>query len=373
MSLFTPRRRSRLLLIGTGLLVTVALLVGYARWTSAPSEVPAGPSPVEPPAESPVAVIAFGSCNKQYEEQPLWAPIRSHTPDVWIWLGDNVYADTEDMSDLRADYEQQRAHPGYAALRAEAEVIGTWDDHDYGTNDGDRTYPKRDSSQQIFLDFLDVSPQDPRRQREGVYSTHSYGPPDQRVKVILLDTRYHRDTLQYLGDPDRLYAPRPGGDLLGEAQWAWLERELRDTAAQVHVIGTSIQAVGAEHRWEKWADFPDARQRLFDVIRESNAPGVVLISGDRHRGELSRHDDAIGYPLYELTSSGLTHYSPSPGERNRHRVGELIQALHFGILTFDFDAPDPTIGLQLRGLGDTLLLDHSVPLSTLQPGGDGQM
>jgi alkaline phosphatase D len=127
--------------------------------------------------------------------------------------------------------------------------------------------------------------------------------------------------------------------------------------------------VGAEHRWEKWADFPDARQRLFDVIRQSNAPGVVLISGDRHRGELSRHDDAVGYPLYELTSSGMTHYSPSPGERNQHRVGDLVQALHFGLLTFDFDAPDPTIGFQLRGLRDTLLLDHSVPLSALQPAG----
>ncbi len=366
MSFSAPRPRSRLVLIGTGLLVSVALLVGYVTW-SPPSKT-WRTLPEAPPETSPIKVIAFGSCNKQYEEQPLWSPTRSHDPDVWIWLGDNVYADTEDMSKMRANYQQQRANPGYAALQAETKVIGTWDDHDYGVNDGDRTYPKRDSSQQIFLDFLDVPPNDPRRERKGVYSTHSYGPPDQRVKVILLDTRYHRDTLRYLGDPDRLYAPRPGGDLLGEAQWTWLERELRGRDAQVHVIGTSIQAVGAEHRWEKWADFPDARQRLFDVIRESNAPGVVLISGDRHRGELSRHDDAIGYPLYELTSSGLTHVSPSPGERNRHRVGDLVQALHFGLLMFDFDAPDPTIRLQLRGVGDTLLLDHSVSLSTLHPG-----
>jgi alkaline phosphatase D len=314
-----------------------------------------------------VSRIAFGSCNDQNAEQPLWTPIRKSDPDLWVWLGDNIYADTEDMQKMQADYRRQKQTPGYAALREQTRVVGTWDDHDYGVNDGDRTYPRRDSSQTLFLDFLGVPDDDPRRARDGVYSAHTYGPPGRRVKVILLDTRYHKDPLDYVGSPDRLYAADPDAGLLGEAQWAWLENELTTGDAQVYVIGTSIQAIGAEHRWEKWADVPTERQRLLETIRRSQAPGVVLISGDRHRGELSRHDDAVGYPLYELTSSGMTHATPAPGETNQHRIGDLVEVLHFGLLTIDFDAPEPTIRFQLRGVQDSLLLDHRAALADLQP------
>jgi len=319
------------------------------------------------PPEPLVDRIAFGSCNKQSAEQPLWSAIRSQNPDVWVWMGDNVYADTESMQEMQADYAEQQRHPGYRGLRNDAAVIGTWDDHDYGVNDGDRTYAQRDSSQQLFLDFMNVAPDDPRRLRRGVYSAHTYGPPGQQVKVILLDTRYHRDPLERLDTDAQLYAPSANGDILGDAQWAWLEHELRTSNAQVHVIGTSIQALSAEHRWEKWANYPAARERLFRVLRRSEAPGVVLISGDRHHGELSRHNDAIGYPLYELTASGLTHTADNEGEPNRLRVGDMVTTLHYGTLAFDFDRPDPQIQLALHGQGDAPHLAHTVPLSDLQP------
>jgi len=311
--------------------------------------------------------IAFGSCNDQNRPQPLWEPIRAGEPDLWIWLGDNIYADTEDMSNMRSDYERQRRRPGYTALRESTIVIGTWDDHDYGVNDGDRTYAKRDSSQQLFLDFLGVPDDDPRRDRAGVYAAHTYGPPGSRVKVILLDTRYHRDPLTRVNTPDRLYLPDSTAALLGEEQWQWLERELRTSDAEITLIGTSIQAVGTEHRWEKWADVPAERERLFDTIRRTGTPGVILISGDRHRGELSRHDDAIGYPLYELTASGMTHATPAPGETNQHRVGSLVEVIHFGRIDIAFDAPAPHVILELRGRENEAFLQHRVDLRTLHP------
>lgn len=34
--------------------------------------------------------------------------------------------------------------------------------------------------------------------------------------------------------------------------------------------------------------------------------GVFFISGDVHYGEITRYDCAVGYPLYDITSSGLT-------------------------------------------------------------------
>jgi alkaline phosphatase D len=226
-------------------------------------------------------------------------------------------------------------------------VIGTWDDHDYGANDAGRSYPKRDSSQMLFLDFLDVPRDHPRRDRAGVYSAHVYGPPGRQVKVILLDTRYHRDPITRDPLSEQRYYPNPDGDILGPEQWAWLERELQSSDAQIHLIGSSIQAIAREHPWEKWANFPQARDRLLDLIQRSGAPGVLLLSGDRHLAELSRLDDAVDYPLYDLTASGLTHHASFERERNQHRVGPLIADLNFGLLEIDWTARPVTLRLSI--------------------------
>lgn len=341
-------------------LIAVALLcvAGLIGYSTAARQTP----------EPPLTHIAFGSCNHQEDPQPLWSTILSHDPDLWIWLGDNIYADTKDMQAMRAEYALQKQKPGYQKLRASTPVIGTWDDHDYGSNDAGRLYPKRDSSQQLLLDFLDVPDDDPRRLRRGVYSAHTYGPPGQRVKVILLDTRYHRDPLTPDTTSPQRYRPNPDGDILGAAQWTWLEDELRSSDAQIHLIGTSIQAISAQHRWEKWANFPQARERLFDLIDRTNAPGVVLLSGDRHKAELSRYDESGTYPIYELTSSGMTHVAPSGAdEPNRHRVGPLVIQKNFGLLRIDWPADPVQIQLQVRGTSDEVLIDHTVPLTELQP------
>jgi len=310
--------------------------------------------------------IAFGSCNDQAREQPLWAPIRETTPDLWVWLGDNVYADTDNMRAMDSTYAVQKQHPGYRALRQDTRVIGTWDDHDYGANDAGRSYPKRDSSQQLFLDFFDVPDDDPRRRREGVYSAHTFGPPDRRVKIILLDTRYHRAPITRDPNSSQRYYPNAEGDILGAEQWDWLERELRASDARITLVGTSIQAVSSQHPWEKWSNFPQARRRLFDVIRRSGTPGVILLSGDRHKAELSRHDEAIDYPLYDFTSSGLTHYVSPESEPNRHRVGAYVTALNFGLITIDWDAAPVTLDLEIRGTENESRFQHTIQLPELR-------
>lgn len=333
------------------------------------------PSPDQPTSDTTDAVhdevvldrIAFGSCNRQDADQPLWTPIRQHDPDLWIWLGDNIYGDTDNMTVLEAKYEEQQANPGYQQLASTTPIIGTWDDHDYGENDAGRYYPQRDASQQLFLDFLGVPEDDLRRDRDGVYAAHTYGPPSQRVKVILLDTRSHRDSLATDPDPDRRYRPRENGDFLGEAQWKWLEQELTNSDAQIHLIGSSIQVLSEQHGWEKWANLPQARQRLFDTIRDSGAPGVIILSGDRHFAELSRHEDALDYPLYDLTSSGLTHSYEEADEPNRHRMGSLYGELNYGLIEIDWNAEPITITLQVRDEAGDVVIAETLSLADLQP------
>lgn len=328
------------------------LLAACAAPPSRTAAVPAG--------AEPLSRIAFGSCSDEKRPQPLWAPILNQRPQLWVWLGDNVYHDTSDVEVMRASYARARAIPGYEALVAATPVIGTWDDHDYGMNDGGREWPARAQAQQALLDFLDEPADSPRRRRAGVYESYVYGPPGRQVKVILLDTRYHRDPRDNVAFT---------GDVLGEEQWAWLERELRGSTAQVHLIGSSIQVVAEEHRFEKWANFPAARDRLFRLIGETRAPGVVFVSGDRHIAEISRLDGtAAGYPVYDVTSSGMTHtWSADRPESNRHRLGDKLVALNFGVLEIDWNASPVTLRFTIVDDREQVRLERTIPLSELQP------
>lgn len=307
-----------------------------------------------PPADS-VTRIAFGSCNRSDLPQPLWTPVVAHNPDLWIWTGDIVYGDTEDMSLLAAKYAQQMSNPGYEKLRTTTAIVGTWDDHDFGANDAGAEYPMKAASQQLLLDFLGVAADDPRRNIQGVYSSYTLGDAPRDVKVILLDVRYHREQ------------PGPQADMLGEQQWRWLEQELGDSAAALTLIVSGTQVLPKDHRWERWDAFPAARQRLLDLVESSGKPGVVFLSGDRHFAELSRLEGRGTYPLYEVTASGLTHsWEQMPDEPNSLRIGEYYNGLNFGLIEVLWDAvPEPLLRLQVRDVGDRPRISIEFPLSQL--------
>jgi alkaline phosphatase D len=304
------------------------------------------------PNTEPLTRIAFGSCNKENEPQPMWEYIMQNNPQLWIWLGDNVYGDTYSMDTLKQKYDQQKNNPDYQKLTASTPVIGVWDDHDYGINDGGKAYYKKNESQQLMLDFLGEPAGSERRTREGAYGTYTYGPAGKRVKVILLDARYFRDTLYKKED---VYQLNKNGGILGETQWQWLENELKTSTADIHLIASGIQMVPKEHRFEKWANFPKERKRLFNLIASTKAKGVILLSGDRHIAEISKYTDKrLVYPLYEVTASGLTHAADNnTGEPNKYRVGKLINVLNFGLMDIDWEASK--VRLQIRGLENELL------------------
>lgn len=302
--------------------------------------------------------IAFGSCNRVELPQPLWNPIMAHKPDLWIWLGDNIYGDTTNMDVLKYKYDLQKQKPDYQRLWASVPVIGIWDDHDYGKNDGDATFPYKKESQQRMLEFLNEPASSPRWKQEGAYVSYVFGTGHTQVKIILLDGRYFREPLQRI---QGVYQPNETGNLLGEAQWQWLQKELTDSPAALHLIACGVQFIPEEHRFEKWANFPKARRRFFDLLVQTKPKGVILLSGDRHVGEMSRYQpEGMPYPIYEITSSGLTHaYTGTDPEPNRFRVGNLVRQLNFGIMEVDWERKQ--VKLEIRGKEDSLLDTIQIP------------
>jgi alkaline phosphatase D len=309
-------------------------------------------------SRSPGNTIAFGSCSRQNIANQRWYEVLQHHPAVWIWLGDNIYGDTHDMQVMKQKYEQQKAYAGYQELlNSPAEIIGTWDDHDYGVNDGGKNYSRRDESKKLALEFLEVAEDNPVWDREGLYQAYQYHFNDFSLKVILLDTRYFRDTI-YRDPETRAYLPNESGDVLGEAQWSWLENEIKNSKAELNIIGSSIQVIPEEHAYEKWANFPAARKRFFNLLEKYPDKKAVLISGDRHIAEISKIDlPGLSYPLYDFTSSGLTHsWREAAVEPNRHRVSDFIVGLNFGLILIEKKGHGKlNVRFEIRGENDVLL------------------
>ena len=308
----------------------------------------------------PISRIGFGSGNKHDRPQPHWEALAKCGVDLWLWLGDNIYADTEDMAVMAEKYDAQFNRPDYAAFRRAVDIIGVWDDHDFGENKSGEWYPKKRESQQLLLDFLEVPDESPRRSREGAHGAHVFGPPGRQVKLILLDNRYFADE------------PGPEADILGAAQWQFLDHELRSSTAQLTFICSGTQIIPVDHKYEKWANFPRSRERLIAAIRESGRGGVVLLSGDRHIHELSLlNDETVNYPLIDFTASGMTHsYSSLKAERNRYRVGRLYKEKGFGLIDIDWSAEDPVVSFQARDVENRTRLRFDIGLSALQPAKD---
>jgi len=285
--------------------------------------------------------IAFGSCPKWQDDriQPIWPWVVHWAPDVFFWIGDNVYADSLDPDIIREEYRRQREIAGLQPLIQNTPSLAVWDDHDYGLNNHDRTNPVKDGAYDAFLEYW-PNPSFGLPDVKGVFYTYTWG----RVEFFVLDGRWYRDPDE---DPDT-----PGKTMLGAAQFAWLTERLDESTAvfKVLVSGSGWSRNKGEGG-DSWAAFLHERDRLFDFIRDHEITGVVGISGDTHVGELnvipwSEHG---GYDIYDLVSSPLAQVIPDSWleRRPEQRIWPVyFQGSNFGLVDFRM-GEDPTLEYRL--------------------------
>lgn len=319
-------------------------------------------------ADEPVTRIAFGSCLHQNQGQEIWPSISAQDPQLFLFLGDNIYGDTKDMDVLRAKWAQLLGHPGYQSLKAKCPILATWDDHDYGWNDAGAEYPHRAESQQIFLETFDVPKDREPWSRPGIYDARVFGEAGRRLQIIFLDTRYFRGPLVKLtkrhewGPYD--VNPDKTATLLGEAQWAWFRQQLLEPA-DARIIVSSIQVLPVDHRWERWENLPHERVRLFSLLAETKPGPVLFLSGDRHLAEFMEMppSDPLypGSQVFEVTSSGMNHAQGGKVEEpNRYRVGANFRDLNFGMLTIDWSGATPKIKVMIKDIAGGTVREHQL-------------
>lgn len=299
--------------------------------------------------------IVFGSCHKsKYTDAQIWDTIRSEHADAFFWTGDAIYPPVRDLASLEMlqhEYDKLIHNPGYASLlETGIAIFGTYDDHDYGLNDGGSHIPQRIERAALFWNFLQKSAPVPNRQ--GIYHSVEWESDIVHIRTIFLDTRWFRQNhclpsvagkfplgagvacmTRWLSAgllPGFCQQHEPNDAILGTMQWQWLEDQMlhhvsstttttTTTPTQIIFVVSSIQVLTTNPVVESWGHFPKERERLLKLIYRAQQSGtlVVLLSGDVHHGEILGHANHF----LEVTSSGLTHTC------QKHAYGGLCQPL----------------------------------------------
>jgi len=332
---------------------------------------------VEKPSSQPkhkVSKIAFGSCAWHDHPLPIFNRVIEHQPDMFIFLGDNIYGDTKNMDTLKAKYGRLKAKESFQNLIQNTQIIATWDDHDFGWNDAGREYEFKEEAKEIFLNFFNEPDSSMRRKHKGIYHSYDYQIADKKLQIILLDNRTFRDKLKpYNGefDDDRRYsfykndyAPytTPDSSFLGQEQWDWLDKQLQKPA-DIRLIGSGSQFGIEWNGYEAWANFPHEQQKMLDLIKKNRANGVVFMTGDVHYSEISKLETDF-YPIYDFTSSGLssTWHFATP---NKNRIEGPIMDNHFGLITIDWLTENPQIKMETWDIRDNQRIEFTIGLDEI--------
>lgn len=296
------------------------------------------------PAGDAAFAIAFGSCCRiQYDpDQRIWHTVRALEPDMFLWLGDNIYADSDHAPAITDLYARGRVVPSLEPVLRSVPQLATWDDHDFGYNDSDGRSPYKAESLALFKRFW-ANPSYGQPDDPGVYCKQHYG----GVDFFILDGRYHRDPTDA---PDT-----PLKTMLGARQKAWLKRELKasTTPFKVLAIGGGWSSAENEKGGDSWAVYMAERNELFDFIRDEGITGVVCISGDSHMGELNciPRSEQGGYDIYDFCSSPLAQM---PAAKHTRQVPEVrvrdvwTRTVNVGCMRFDLTGDTPTLTYTLH-------------------------
>lgn len=297
--------------------------------------------------DPPDAKFIFGSCaylNEARYDRPgepygkgteIFRHMADSGADFMIWAGDNWYyrePDFDSVSGLWYRAAHDRATPDLQKLLAAMSHYATWDDHDYGSNDANKSFELKDETLRIFKAYWPNATAG-EVDNPGVYSKFFWSD----AAFFLMDDRWYRDD-DHL-EPAYAAAMKTQ---YGARQRDWLKQSLLAAETLGHFtfkfIVTGGQVItdfgGAS---ETFAYYTAEREDLLKFIAAHHITGVVILSGDVHFTELARERVNDTQWIYELTSSPFSSSSWNVGQSERaadpHRVaGTLVADQNYCVL-----------------------------------------
>lgn len=285
----------------------------------------------------------LGSClyindpseKSQFGQDPgILESMASMPTEFMLWAGDNVYlreGDFKSKERIISRYYKTRRTPELQHLIGSRANFATWDDHDFGPNDCDRTFPLAKTSLETFQNFW-AQKKYGEEDNPGVYQKFTWNDCD----FFLLDDRTYRSSLLEPGVIDEKL--NKNKKYLGDRQFEWLKEKLKSSNATFKIIVSGGQMLNPLAQKECFRYYNYEYNELLTFILENKIEGIVFISGDRHFSELLATEPKGGYPLFEFTCSALTSrprdLNKSNEMNNPYRVeNTLVTQNNFGKVT----------------------------------------
>jgi alkaline phosphatase D len=197
-------------------------------------------------------------CRHASEGFPILGAIANDAPDLFVALGDMIYADDRcaavgrygnaqvpgdfaeatDLPGFWAHWRYARGDAHFQRLLAQTPMVGIWDDHEVVNDFGPRTdtraappytagVPLLPLGLRAFLDYTPLASdaRDPRR----LYRRLRWG---RHVELFVLDNRQYRDAN---ATPDS-----PAKTMLGREQLAWLLAGIAESDATWKILVSSV-------------------------------------------------------------------------------------------------------------------------------------
>ena len=126
----------------------------------------------------------------RYRTQPDMAGNENAAADAIFLMGDTPYIDQSGLNIVRERHRKFLQIPELAALASHTPTMGTWDDHDFGRNNGNgrNMMSGKDRTRQAFVEYRGHSQFGDGK--EGVYHKVDLG----MMEIFLIDPRFFSQT-----------------------------------------------------------------------------------------------------------------------------------------------------------------------------------
>jgi alkaline phosphatase D len=248
-------------------------------------------------AKSPaLGVVSCANYRKDKDQVVMYAQMQKERPDLNLFIGDIVYSNSRSSTIFHKPEDPDKALERYLEtwnaldfyqMEPLIPTVAVWDDHDYGSNNGDASRPQKAEMQAIFRSFYPL-PARPARILTGPGVSF-------RLRAFGLDIYMMDDRSEFV----------PQSTQWGAEQQAWLAKDFNASQNPAWIInGTQyFKYFPIIESIQKRA--PATLEWLKDLLRKGGKP-AVLFSGDVHSSQVQElAPELFGFKTYEITSSGI--------------------------------------------------------------------
>ena len=302
------------------------------------------------------------------QDSSIFTPMAQEPAKFMLWLGDNWYTREIDYFSpwgLQNRAEHDRAVPELQPLLKAMPQFAAWDDHDYGPNDGDKSFIFRQESREVFKKYW-ANPSYGENQ-QGIYSQFVWND----VAFFLLDDRTFRSNDELKDSING--KPNSAKKMLGETQMEWLKNALVQANSffgiSFKIIVLGSQVLNPVSPYNSFYHYPSELDELKEFIAQENIKGVIFLTGDRHHSEIIKIDRENNYPLYDITVSPLTsgtHTISGVEVNNPYRIMLLDKIQNYAVFNFSGDYKNRVLNVSFKDKKGEVVKTWSVPYNSLR-------